>query len=85
MTEGAGAAPTLLGYTVACLLQLRQRRQAARVLCAMTGSLLIVVGLVLVATGQDERRQDGDQHSDGNHDRQDKTQPGHPVGAVDGH
>ncbi len=41
---------TLLGYTVACLIQLRHRRQAAKVLCAMTGSLLIVVGLVLVAT-----------------------------------
>jgi cadmium resistance protein CadD (predicted permease) len=41
---------TLIGYTVATLLKLRDRQRTAKVLCAMTGSLLIVVGLVLVAT-----------------------------------
>jgi hypothetical protein len=41
---------TLVGYSIACLSQLRYRRRIAKVLCAMTGSLLIVVGLVLVST-----------------------------------
>ena len=41
---------TLVGYTIGSLWMLRRRNQLAKVLCAMTGSLLIVVGLILVQT-----------------------------------
>jgi glucose uptake protein GlcU len=41
---------TLIGYTIGSLLMLRRRNQLARVLCAMTGSLLFVVGAILVQT-----------------------------------
>jgi hypothetical protein len=41
---------TLIGYTIGSLWMLRRRNQLAKVLCAMTGSLLIVVGLILVQT-----------------------------------
>jgi hypothetical protein len=41
---------TLIGYTAGSLYMLGRRNLLAKVLCAMTGSLLFVVGLILAQT-----------------------------------
>ena len=40
----------LIGYTVGTLVTLRSRNQLSKVLSAMTGSLLAILGLVVVKT-----------------------------------
>jgi len=40
----------LVGYTAGTLVLLRRRNQLAKVLCAMTGSLLAIMGVVVVQT-----------------------------------